>query len=353
MTPLSATDAITPAWQHARQLLLGPRNTRLLFKLTAIAFFAQIGGCNFSYDAPNAPIHSTTSAITAGVTFLLIFSIVAAVTVMGLAFFYLSSRLQFVLFHFVLRSETWIAPIWRHYAAATWRWIGLKLLFALAAIVCIVPLALPVIFFFIRATHQQQTGGGHVMSFVFAIIVFVLIVLLIVLAIAIAFVLLRDFGLPSMALEATPLRETVRRVIALARAELGQVVLYLVMRFVLGLAGTMAAYIALLILGLVAAIPLGGAGLGLWAALHQSSVGAHVVMYAGFAVLAVILVAALIIASTTLFGYLFTFLQAYAIFFLAGRYPLLAERLASPLSPPPQSWSFAPWKSGLYTPPPA
>lgn len=62
MPPLSATDAITPAWQHTRQLLLAPRNARLLFKLAAVAFFAQMSGCNFSFNAPSSPIHSTPSA---------------------------------------------------------------------------------------------------------------------------------------------------------------------------------------------------------------------------------------------------------------------------------------------------
>ncbi len=34
-----------------------------------------------------------------------------------------------------------------------------------------------------------------------------------------------------------------------------------------------------------------------------------------------------------LFGYLFTFLQAYAIFFLGGRYPLMGQLLTEPPAP--------------------
>jgi hypothetical protein len=353
MPPLSATDAITPAWQHTRQLLLGPRNVRLLFKLAAVAFFAQMGGCSsFNFNAPASPIHSTPSAIAAGLMAVVVFSILAVVLVIGLVLFYIGSRLQFVLFHFVLRSETHIAPMWRRYGPATWRWIGLKLLLGLCAMACILPIAVPAIFFFVHETQHQTAGGGNTAAFVFTIFIFVLACILIVLALTTVFVLVRDFGLPSMALEATPLRETVRRVFALARAEPGQVALYVLMRFVLSLAGVMASYLVLLVVGLVSAIPLGGVGVALWAALHHSTVGGHVIMGAGFGVLGVILCAALVITGITVFGYLFTFLQAYAIFFLSGRYPLLAQQLTPPAPSLPRSWTFAPWTPGLYTPPP-
>src|SRR5581483_5785087 len=132
----------------------------------------------------------------------------------------------------VLRSETHIAPMWRRYGPATWRWIGLKLLLGLCAMACILPLAVPAIFFFIHETQHQTPRVGNPVSFVLAIFVFVLACISIVLALTVVFVLVRDLGLPSMALEATPLRETVRRVFALARAEPDQVALYVLMRFV-------------------------------------------------------------------------------------------------------------------------
>ncbi len=50
MQPLSATDAIAPAWQHTRRLLLGPRNPRLFFKIAAVAFFAEVTSFSFSFS---------------------------------------------------------------------------------------------------------------------------------------------------------------------------------------------------------------------------------------------------------------------------------------------------------------
>src|SRR5581483_6394279 len=143
MPPLSATDAITPAWQHTRRLLLGPRDPRLFFKIAAVAFFAELLSGTFSFSPFHAP-HSATGAGAApalGAAILAIIVVCAAVGLLiGLVFFYLSSRLQFTIFHVVLRSETFVAPIWRRYSAATWRWMGLKILLFLCAFACLAPI---------------------------------------------------------------------------------------------------------------------------------------------------------------------------------------------------------------------
>ena len=48
MLPLSAIDAIGPAWSHTSRLLWRPRSWRLLLKIGAVAVFAQLGGANFN-----------------------------------------------------------------------------------------------------------------------------------------------------------------------------------------------------------------------------------------------------------------------------------------------------------------
>ena len=121
MQPLSATDAIAPAWQHTRRLLLDPRSPRLFFKIAAVAFFAEMMSSTFSFS----PIHNTThsgggglpTSITAAIIGIIVVCAVVGL-VIGVVFFYLSSRLQFTIFHIVLRSDTTVAPIWRRYGAA-------------------------------------------------------------------------------------------------------------------------------------------------------------------------------------------------------------------------------------------
>lgn len=356
MPPLSATDAITPAWQHTRRLLLGPRDPRLFFKIAAVAFFAEMLSGSFSFSRPlHAPYTAGGSvgpALTAAI-FGIIFACVVVGLLLGLVFFYLSSRLQFTIFHIVLRSETTVSPIWRRYGAATWRWMGLKVLLFLGAFACLTPILIPGVLFLIHAITLQSNGdNSHLVGFILTGLLFVATLMLVVLALAIATVLLRDFGLPSMALEGTSLRETVRRVLALTRVETGQVALYLLLRCCLSIAGAFVA--ELLIAGLVIVLggPLAGLGFGLWAGLHAAGFAAHVGMVGGWVVLGLALLAALAVSVISLFGYLFTFLQAYAIFFLAGRYPLLGQLLASPPAPvfPAPSPQY-PWTPPLYTPP--
>ena len=251
MQPLSATDAIAPAWQHTRRLLLGPRNPRLFFKIAAVAFFAEMMSSSFSFSPPFHNAHTgggSSPSITAAIIGIIFICAVVGLLI-GLVFFYLSSRLQFTIFHVVLRSETTVAPVWRRYGPATWRWMGLKILFFLCAFACLAPLLIPGIFFIIHAITLQSHGdNSHIISFILTGMFFVFLLVLFVLALAIATVLLRDFALPSMALEGTPLRETVRRVLALTRAEPGQVTLYLLLRFCLTTAGVFVSEILIVLL---------------------------------------------------------------------------------------------------------
>jgi len=354
MQPLSATDAIAPAWNHTRRLLLGPRNPRLFFKIAAVAFFAELAHFGFSGSSPirNHGGGSHAPVVTAALVAIIVSCVIVGI-VIGLVFFYLSSRLQFTLFHIVLRSDTTVAPIWRRYAAATWRWMGLKILFFLAAIACIAPVAIPIVFYFIHAISLQSRGDhSHIISFILTMFAFIAFVALFVITIAIVTILLRDFAVPSMALEGTPLRETVRRVIALTRAETGQVALYVLLRVCLGIAGTFVSYLVLGVLALIVGAPLGGLGFGLWATLHTAGAAARAGMISGWVLLSLALVTALGIGVICLFGYLFTFLQAYAIFFLGGRYPLMGELLVEPPAPVIPAAQPQPWPLPYYTTPP-
>ncbi len=357
MQPLSATDAIAPAWQHTRRLLLGPRNPRLFFKIAAVAFFAEMMSSSFSFSPPFHNAHTgggSSPSITAAILGIIFICAVVGLLI-GLVFFYLSSRLQFTIFHVVLRSETTVAPVWRRYGPATWRWMGLKILFFLCAFACLAPLLIPGIFFIIHAITLQSHGdNSHIISFILTGMFFVFLLVLFVLALAIATVLLRDFALPSMALEGTPLRETVRRVLALTRAEPGQVTLYLLLRFCLTTAGVFVSEILIVLLGLLIGGPLAGLGFGLWATLHTAGAGARAGMIGGWVILALALLAVLAVGVICLFGYLFTFLQAYAIFFLGGRYPLMGQLLVEPPAPVlPTAQPQQTWTPAFQTPPPA
>ena len=243
---------------------------------------------------------------------LLVAFIVLAVVV-GLAIscllFYLGSRLQFVLFDVVLRRDTTVGPIWRRFGRATWPWIGLKLLFYLVMLLCALPLVAPFLLKFIRLTHSG--GMDHVNFFALLPTIFAAgaLFLLFLLVFSACYFLLYDFGLPSMALEATPIGVTVRRVFALLRAETGQVLLFVLLRFVLGFVGAVVAEIGIAIGMLIALIPFGGLAAGLWFGLHRAGAAGYAIMICGWVVLGLLFLALLFIAAFMLLGYVYTFLQ--------------------------------------------
>jgi uncharacterized membrane protein YhaH (DUF805 family) len=355
LRPLSAADAISPAWDHTRRLLFTGRNWRTLLKIGFIACMAEAGGYNSSYNNLGSHMPSKSSAIVAALlAAAVLFSIVALV--IAFAFFYLSSRLQFVLFDVVLRSDTTIAPIWRRYGGITWRWMLLKFLFWLAALACLAPMVVPFILRFIHSAAMQPSGEiANPGPFFMSILGFVFLIVLFVIVITICYVLLRDFGLPSMALENAPLSVTVHRVLRLIRMEPGQIALYILLLVILRIAGSIVCSIILVFAILIAMVPLGGGGLILWLALRHAGPVGQFAMYAGLAVLGLLLIAAVILASIVLFGYMYTFFQAYTLYFLGGRYPMLGAYLQPPApewTPPPAPVFPSPGDGGIVSPPP-
>jgi len=334
MRTLSATEAIAPAWAHTRALLLRPLRWRTLFKVCAVAFLAQLGGFSFNFsNFSSRSSHRHMPAMPAAAVALLVGIVIAAVLaalVFSLVIFYIGSRCEFVLFDIVLRRDTAVGPIWARFGAATWRWMGLKLLFFLVALLCIAPIAVPFVLSFGRVVSAMPAGPATPAEFAAlftTLLGFIAAVFLVALVLGLVYVLLRDFGLPSMAMEGTPVRETAARVLRLCRAEPGQVLLYLLLRFCLAFAGAAASELLIVFGMLLALAPLGALGYLLWAGLHTAGAAGWAGIVLGWCLLGLVLLALVLLAAVPLFGGLFCFLQAYALYFLGGRYPLVGQYL--------------------------
>ncbi len=355
MRPLSAVDSVSPAWHHTHRLLLARRDWRVLLKIGAVAVFAEAGSFNSSFgNGRNFGAGKAPAVMAALLAFIVLISIVALLV--GLVFFYISSRLQFVLFDVVLRSDTTVAPIWRRYGTVTWRWMLLKFLFFVAALLCLAPVLVPMVIHIIRATANGTDGQmAHPASLIASITGSIFLILLFVFIIAICYVLVRDFGLPSMALENAPMSVTIQRVLRLIQAEPGQITLYLVILLALRIACSILCSVILFFAALVAAIPFGGAGLALWLSLRHSDTAGQIGMIAGCVLLGAVFAILVILAAIMVFGYMFTFFQAYTLYFLGGRYPMLGAYLdASPLPqwvPPPAPAPPQPGVGGMVSPP--
>jgi hypothetical protein len=362
--PLSATDAISPAWAHTRRLLLSPMRWQTLLKIGLVAAFAGVGNANFNINNFNGmnpanagsgkmptmpPMHLPALAAMASV----ILAIVFVLFLLWLAFFYLSSRLQFVLFDVVLRRDTVIGPSWQRYGPATWRWMGLRLLLTLAGLLLMLPILIPAVLTFIHAIHSGQDAQTNFAAIFAAFLALLAASMLVALLLLVCQLLLHSFGLPSMALEATPLGETVARVVRLMRAEPLQVFLFILMHVLLRIAIAIAVGIVIILCALIVLIPFGILGAILWGALHSGPAGAKAVMWCGIAILAIAYLAIFLIASFMCSGVTGTFFQAYSIYFLAGRYPLLGDILGPLPEPAPMPFYYPPPPPFNPGPPPA
>lgn len=354
MRPLSATDAIAPAWNHASTLLLAPRSWRLLLKIGAIAFLTQLGGggCNTTGVPPHQSVSHLPAMLPAiGAAWIAgLFAVALLSFAIGLALLYLGSRLQFVFFEVLLTRRTTIAPIWARYGTVTWRWIGLKILFVLAALVCLTPILVPAgIYLFKHVVTAPETPNPA--FFIPAIILSVFALILGILILAAIWVWLSDFGLPSIALDDTSIGDTVRRVFHLVRADFGQCTLYLILRLFLSIASAFVAEVALALGALVALIPIGVGGGILWMALHNGGVFSKAVMITGWVVLALAFVTLIVCAAIMVMGYVHSFIKTYSLYFLGGRYPRLGEYLDQYQATLPSPSPLYPQTYPPYAPP--
>jgi hypothetical protein len=347
MRTLSATECVTPAIERTKSLLFRPFQWRAFLKLTAVAFFAEIGG-SFSSSGPGG--HGNTPGVsppTQALIAAILFGIFFVVLIIGLVLLYVGSRLQLVTFHFVATRETTIAPIWRRYSSLTWRWLGLKLLFFLACVLVLLVALGPVIFSMVK---RMPSDAAPLTAALFShLVLFLGLTFLVVLVVGAAYFLLRDFTLPFLALEDLRITAALGRLRSLIAAEPGEFALYIVFRFLLMLVAAIAAEILIALILLVSLIPFALVGGILWLALHNAGAVGTAVLITSAIVGGLVLFFWMACVTIGLVGTLFVFSQSYALYFLGGRYPLLGNVLEpAPLPPftPPSPLPAHPGEDG-------
>lgn len=332
MRSLSPTEAISPAIHRTRDLLTRPFLPARCFKLAAIALLAEIGG-SFSIGLPgrigHLPIHNPAVA-AAVAAFVAIFAL--AGFVIGLVLFYIGSRLQLALVEIVATRQTLVGPLWRKYGPHTWRWIGLKLLLLVAAGLIAAPL-LALFAVFARRHHSGTMVNLRSSHLPPQTLLFLAAALIAGLLLVAAYLLLRDLGLPILALEHGSIFATTSRLFSIVAAYPGETAVYLLLRLVLAFAfGIGAEFVTLLIL-LVSALPFAVLGGAVWVALRNAGPAAVAVLSAAAALGAVILLIWGAILFIALLGAVSIFGQAYALYFFGGRYPPLGQVLDPPRYP--------------------
>lgn len=331
MQILSASEALGPAWERARQVLLEPFEWRRFPKFAAVAALAALGSSSpfTSFGGGGHGHHGAAHSLPPAAAAAL----AAALAVIGLVFFvvslllfYVGSRMQFVLFEVVAKGAYFVGPVWSRYGRRTWRWMGLKFLILFAMLVVALAAMLPV---FIGIARHSIPGHSHAQALRHMLPTVTLGVALILAMIAVYFLVL-DFALPVIALEDASLATALGRVCDLIQASPGEVFLYILLRILMSAFFTICVGAAVALTGLLSFIPFGLVGGALFQLLHRAGLAGHILMAAALTVEAFFFAVWMICVYVAVIGYLYTFLQAYALYFLGGRYRLLGDLLEPP-----------------------
>jgi hypothetical protein len=331
--PISAVDAISPAFEHTKQQLFKPFRfgqwTRLAFVGLLAGELGSGGGCNFhvpqNFPRTNPQPHFTHAGFPA-VDPALLAAVIAVLVVSGLVLgvflLYVSSVMRFVLFDSVIAKQCHIRRAWVRRQEHGIKYFWWKLLYMLAAMMGMVVLVgIPLGFGF--AVGWLRDPSHHILPLVLGGTLLFFILLLFVLATAVIYVLTKDFVVPQIAFENIDAFEGWRRLWAMIQAEKGGYAGYIGMKIVMAIGAAIVIGIASVILLVAIGIPVGALGLaavftgktaGLtWnvQTITLAVVAACVVLAFFFYVLALISVPAIV------------FFPAYSIYFFAGRYPAL------------------------------
>jgi hypothetical protein len=336
---------------RTRDLMGRPFRLRTFLKIAAVAFFAEMGGgLNSHIPGHSNGLHQLPPAFLA---FVVAFAVLLGLVslVIGLILLYIGSRLQLVLLELVATRFTFVGPLWSKYGSRTWRWIGLKLLFLLCILIVALPFIVAAIFYSIHHALGISTfaggfpfSGGNLFAslHIAQILLCIAVALLVLLIVSAIYMLVRDLALPFLALEDLSISQSLSRLRALIAAEPGQVILYVFLRLVLGIVFGIVAEIAVVLVLLVSLIPPGIVGVILWFSLHHAGTAGTVLLIACAILGGLIFLGWAVCVVLAFMGTLLTFFQAYALYFLGGRYPILGDLLDRSTPPPAYAYAFPP-----------
>jgi len=357
--PVSAVDCVQPALQHTKEQLFTPFRWGQWSRLALVGILAaemHVGGCNFGNFGGNWPrlpktnrseflpsdltsilspfdsrhISSHISEHIAQFLGLIVVGVFVLI-VLAFVFLYINSVFRFILFDSVLRRHCSISEGWGKWHRAGGRFFLWQIVFQIAfslflAVLVGVPLALA---FAVGWTTDLQQ---HVARLVVGVILLLGLLLVCVLAAVVVQFLAKDFLVPIMALENLDFADGWHRLLEMIRPEKGRFALYLLMKLVLSIAAAILFSIIAIAPALLVVIPavvavVVGKVVGMGWSVTTISLA---IIFGTLLLLVLIYLIALVCVPATVF------FPAYAIHFLAARYPNL-DALLNPAAPLPTS----------------
>lgn len=355
--PISAPDAINPAFQHAKQQLIRPFRFTQWARLALVGLLAgelgSAGGCNFNFNWPSphdgrGPQQFLGAALPPEIAHqpAMLAGLIAFLIALGLGLLvlliYINSVMRFILFDSVVAKECHVRQGWvrrRRHGRRYFVWQILFMLVSFAAILVLI--AIPLVF--ALAFGWFVHPGEHLLPLVLGGIALFLLFLVLVAVLAVVKVMTKDFVVPQMALEDIGAMEGWRRLWSWLKAEKGGYAGYIGMKIVLAIGAAIVFGIITVIVFFVLLIPIGGVGViavlgGKAAGLTWNFYTIALAVVLGCIALAVLLFAASLVSVPAI-----VFFPAYSIHFFAARYKPLAALLwpqpspsVAPTSPPPE-----------------
>ena len=347
MQRLNAIDAITPAFARTHEILFQPLHLGRSWKLAAAQYFGQIGA--FFAPMPLMLLLIPSSDLNLGLARPILTVLFVVATVAFFGFFYLGLRLQFVNFEMVVTRATFIGPMWRRYGARIWPVIGFKVLLGTVASIAIAPFIWKSVAALIQiSAHMPKVIPGQppdpamfqaTFSQIMSLEGGVMVAFMLIKLLTTSF---EDFVLPFYILEDIPLTAAIGRGFAVFVADPLHCILYLILKPILFTVGFIMQYISMLILTIpimIVAVLAVLAGVAISAAMGSSGGPSHLLGFTAAILAYIALFVAMLWYEFGSLGYVTMLLEAYSAYFLAGRYPLLANMLetgpGAPFTPPP------------------
>jgi len=349
--PISAVDAISPAFQHTKKQLSEPFRASQWAKLALVGFLAgevHSGGCsggNFQMPTRTSGgerfLELGLPAMNPVAYAALIALLVVAVLVLWVLFIYVNSVMRFVLFDSVVAKQCEIRQYWNRRQKPGLRYFAWQLLLFLAMMVGLTILVGIPATFALAVGWLKQSSQHMVPLILGGVLLFFLVTTFVVLWL-IVLVFSKDFIVPQMALEDIGPMEAWRRLLPMLKSEKGGYAGYLGMKIVMSIGAAVIVGIAAMIIILLTLIPIGGVGavlvlMGKSGGLHWNLYTITLAVVIGSFLLAFILYVVSLVSVPAI-----VFFPAYSIYFFAARYRALDAvlRPAPPpfLSPEPSSY---------------
>lgn len=349
--PISAVDAMNPAFEHAKAQLLKPFRFGQWVRLAFVGFLAgemgSGGGCNSSWHMPSThhprgggQIHTLFAetpfsqfwdhpAMTAGtITFL-----VAAGLALLVVFIYIGSVMRFILFDSIIARECHIRKGWARRTRVGMRlfvWHIWLMVVSIGGFVALIGIPVASAWAFGWFQHPRD----HVLGLVFGGCLLLMLFVALAVTLALVHVFTKDFVVPQMALEQISAVEGWRRLWMWMKAEKGGYGGYIGLKIVLAIGVGIVLGIVTVMVVLMLLIPAGGVGAvaviaAIAAGLKWSYFTIALAVMAGIVVFGILIFALSFISVPAI-----VFFPAYSIYFFAPRYPPLAGLLLPQVAGP-------------------